>query len=481
MRAESRAAHLPASYLWSNKCSKELDPLLKDIREEIYEEAYSNVDFQAGRWTVAPSDAKKAPSTLLVIAIWLTFFWIAYLRPDWLLKWANRRIKELIQAEDENSNYLCISGVNKALNQVAEYFMEGPDSTRLQLHRERIAAYVWMGETGMTGCVKNGTQVWDTAFSIRAASEAGLTRHAEFRPSVEKAYMFLAFSQIPQNLVDPYRQPRAGGWASSTRSNGYIVADGTGESLKALLALHTQYWPFETNITGHPEIKPPSYRVGASRLAACVDTLLAMQNSDGGFGTYEKRRAPLWIEQLNSSEVVDRVIVDYSYPECTASVISGLSAYAKIYPSHRSITVRNALRRAVRYLKREQRNDGSWCGSWGICFTYATFFVLVGLQSVGEDFNNSESVKRACEFLVSKQRDDGGWGEHWTSCETGEYVQHPAKSQVVQTAWAVLALMYARYPDDEHIRSGLQVCYNNGSVGISLRGVADHVSTTAYG
>lgn len=37
------------------------------------------------------------------------------------------------------------------------------------------------------------------------------------------------------------------------------------------------------------------------------------------------------------------------------------------------------------------------------------------------------------------------------SCVTMQYVQHE-KSQVVQTAWAVLALIYGEYPDKEVIK-----------------------------
>jgi lanosterol synthase len=37
------------------------------------------------------------------------------------------------------------------------------------------------------------------------------------------------------------------------------------------------------------------------------------------------------------------------------------------------------------------------------------------------------------------------------SCVTGEYAQHE-QSQVVQTAWAILALVYGQYEDKEVIR-----------------------------
>lgn len=72
-------------------------------------------------------------------------------------------------------------------------------------------------------------------------------------------------------------------------------------------------------------------------------------------------------------------------------------------------------------------------------------FALESLSLVGETYENSESVRRACDLLISKQREDGGWGESWETCEKLEWIEHE-NTQVVQTAWAGLALMYANYP-----------------------------------
>lgn len=63
------------------------------------------------------------------------------------------------------------------------------------------------------------------------------------------------------------------------------------------------------------------------------------------------------------------------------------------------------------YIHKSQRPDGSWFGSWGICFTYATMFALESLSLNGETYTNSVRVKNACTFLRSKQKLDGGWGE----------------------------------------------------------------------
>jgi lanosterol synthase len=124
-------------------------------------------------------------------------------------------------------------------------------------------------------------------------------------------------------------------------------------------------------------------------------------------------------------------------------------------------------------------------------------FALESLAIAGETHENSAAVRRACDFLVSKQMEDGGWGETYMvsipastflpsappffsihflqlfplpvltiipclalslassltrqSCVSMEYAQHP-QSQVVQTSWAVLALIYGEYPDVEVIK-----------------------------
>src|ERR1700761_3267595 len=43
--------------------------------------------------------------------------------------------------------------------------------------------------------------------------------------------------------------------------------------------------------------------VSERRLYDCVDILLGMQNSTGGYGSYELRRGPLWLEWINPAEV----------------------------------------------------------------------------------------------------------------------------------------------------------------------------------
>ena len=66
---------------------------------------------------------------------------------------------------------------------------------------------------------------------------------------------------------------------------------------------------------------------------------------------------------------------------------------------------------AIKYILKAQRKDGSWFGSWAICFTYAIMFALESLSLAGKNCSNSKEVRKACEFLIGKQKEDGGWGE----------------------------------------------------------------------
>jgi cycloartenol synthase len=56
-------------------------------------------------------------------------------------------------------------------------------------------------------------------------------------------------------------------------------------------------------------------------------------------------------------------------------------------------------------------------GSWGVCFTNATWFAVFGLVSAGRTFKNCSAIRKACEFLLSKELPYGGWGESYLSCQ----------------------------------------------------------------
>jgi len=197
--------------------------------------------------------------------------------------------------------------------------------------------------------------------------------------------------------------------------------------------------------------------VSERRLFDAVDVLLTMQNSCGGFASYELVRAPSSIlELINPAEVFGNIMTEYTYPECTTSAVTALSIFRQHFPEYRKNEIETTVRRAIGYISKSQRDDGSWFGSWGICFTYATMFAIECLSLNGETYHSSEKVRKACEFLRSKQKLDGGWGETYMSCVTGTYAEHP-ESQVVQTAWALLGLIHGKYPKRQPLERAVRL------------------------
>uniref|UniRef100_A0A670Y2C5 Terpene cyclase/mutase family member n=1 Tax=Pseudonaja textilis TaxID=8673 RepID=A0A670Y2C5_PSETE len=262
----------------------------------------------------------------------------------------------------------------------------------------------------------NGSQVWDTAFAVQA---------------------FLEVTVFSTSF---------GGFPFSTRDCGWIVADCTAEGLKSVILLQEKC----------PFIKE---HIPPSRLFDAVNVLLNMQNADGGFSSYETMRGGWLLELLNPSEVFGDIMIDYTYVECTSAVMQALKLFHKCFPEHRALEIREILQKGLRYCQKKQRADGSWEGSWGVCFTYGAWFGLEAHACMQQAYCGGvacQAVTRACEFLVSKQMEDGGWGEDFESCEQRRYVQSTA-SQIHNTCWALLGLMAARYPDIQVLEKGIKL------------------------
>jgi len=136
-------------------------------------------------------------------------------------------------------------------------------------------------------------------------------------------------------------------------------------------------------------------------------------------------------------------MVDYSYVELSSAAMKAMLDFLEHFPDNQhAAAIRREIPKGVNFIKRIQRPDGSWYGSWAVCFTYGTWFGVEALIMGGEPVDCPE-VLRAVDFLLSKQNEDGGWGEDFQSCVRKEYVENE-RSQVVNTGWALLALMAAK-------------------------------------
>ena len=77
---------------------------------------------------------------------------------------------------------------------------------------------------------------------------------------------------------------------------------------------------------------------------------------------------------MNPSETFGDIVIDYPYVELTSACMTALTDFQRDFPSHRTADIRRALADGERFIRKEQRPDGSWYASWGVCFTYGAWF-----------------------------------------------------------------------------------------------------------
>ncbi|KIY70790.1 terpene synthase [Cylindrobasidium torrendii FP15055 ss-10] len=440
----TRTVYVPMSYLYGVKFQHPENDLILSLREELYAENYYKIYWPAQRNNVCKRDL-YAPHSLLYDSInpILSSYEQCTFPP--LRRAANDRAYKLIVLEDENTGYQTLGPVSKMMNLVARFHREGTDSDAYKLHMEKRYDFMWLGAEGMMMCGTNGSQLWDIGFITQAIVESGLADAEENKESLLEALDWLDKAQMtehPLHYETSYRHGTKGAWGFSTKEQGYTVSDCAAEGMKAVLYLQ--------DLSYAPKL------VSEERLRDTVDLLLTMQNSNGGYASYEPIRGPSWLEWLNPAEVFGDIMIEYNYPECTTSVVTALSHFRNRYPHYRNREIQQTIKRAIGYLHATQRPEGVWLGSWGICFTYATQFALESLSLNGETYSNSARVRKACDYLVGKQRSDGGWGESWESCEQSRWIEHK-ETQHVQTCWAVMSLMYAQYPYADPIDQGVRL------------------------
>lgn len=425
----TRVVYLALSWLYGARWQMDSTPLVAELRDELFGPGgYQRIDWSAASRAVFPGDV-AVPHSVPLRALGRLAGALEARVPRALRARALARVLDHIVHEDTSTGFICLGPVNKTLNViVAHAAMPGSEHLRRALD-ELPRAYLYEGEAGLSMQTYNGAETWDTAFAAQALAATGrIDRH---RRLADGAWAFLEANQIRSDAFEReryYRGPSKGGWSFSNRIQGWAVADCTAEALIALLELER----------GLARAFPPE------RTRDAVDFLLAMQNPDGGWPTYERIRGPRWLELLNGSELFADNMLDYSYVEVTSSVVQAL-AHVRAGVPEREAAIGRALARAERYLRGAQRVDGAWEGLWGVCFTYGTWFGVWGLRAAGAA-RSDPALRRAAAFLQEHQLEDGGWGESYHSCLRRTYVHHPAGSQTVMTAWAVLALLETEAP-----------------------------------
>ncbi|KAL3371286.1 hypothetical protein AABB24_008027 [Solanum stoloniferum] len=437
MWCHCRMVYLPMCYLYGKRFVGPITPTVLSLRKELFTVPYHEVDWDKARNECAKEDLYY-PHPLVQDIMWATLHKVV---EPILMHWPGKKLREKslrtvmehIHYEDENTRYVCIGPVNKIINMLC-CWVEDPNSEAFKLHLPRIHDYMWVAEDGMKMKGYNGSQSWDTSFAVQAIIATGFGE--EYGSTLRKAHSFLSNTQVldncPGDLDFWYRHISKGAWPFSTADHGWPISDCTAEGLKAVLLLSK----LPSEIVGNP--------LEAKRLYDAVNVLLSLQNSGGGFATYELSRSYPWLELINPAETFGDIVIDYPYVECSSAAIQALTAFKKLYPGHRKEEVERCIAKAAAFIESIQETDGSWYGSWAVCFTYGTWFGVLGLLAAGRNYNNSSSIRKACTFLLSKQVSSGGWGESYLSCQNKVYTNLEGnRSHVVNTAWAMLTLIAA--------------------------------------
>jgi len=268
--------------------------------------------------------------------------------------------------------------------------------------------------------------IWDTALFINAGLEAGLP---PTHPALVKGGAWLISKQTQKvgdwKVSSPTAEP--GGWYFQFENEMYPDVDDSAVVLMALGKLDM----------AERHAQRESIRRG-------YRWVMAMQGSDGGWGAYDKDNNKMVFNLIPFAD--HRALLDPSTADLTGRCLEMLGALG--YDRSHA-----AVRSALEFLRREQEEDGSWYGRWGVNYIYGTWSVLAGLRAIGEDMS-APHVTRAVAWLESVQNADGGWGESCTS-----YADHAeagrGESMPSQTAWALLALLSAGMSDSISVVRGI--------------------------
>ena len=408
-------------------------PVISSLRAELFPQGFAKVNFSATRNRLRDADLYAKPS------IWLkTGYSIARLFERLHSKRLRTRctdeIVRQIKWELQTTSHTSISPVSGMLN-ILSLWLRDQDDVDCRQALSKMNGWIWEDEDDGARVTGARSASWDTGFALQAL--AAVPEQAGVADAVQRGADFLLGEQIKASLDGfrkAYRADPKGGWCFAGGWHGWPVSDCTAEAVLGLVAARGD------------NVDPPV-------LGDAAGFLLRSQNPDGGFGSYEATRSAIGLEWLNPAEMFGDSMTEHSFVECTASCISALAVCRNRFPEIcGGSAVSDAVARGGLWLRRNQGADGSWRGVWGVQYIYGTLFGIRGLVANGTK-PSDPALRAACCWLLERQREDGGWGEHHSGCLTGRYVPHE-KSQVIQTSWALIALLEAGETDWAAISRG---------------------------
>ncbi len=270
--------------------------------------------------------------------------------------------------------------------------------------------------------------VWDTALISQAMQEAGVPA---VNPTIQKAGKYLLSRQQNQKTDWSIHNPKAepGGWGFSDVNTTYPDLDCTAMALRAM----------KGETANHPTYEEARKRG--------LNWILSMQNEGGGWPAFEKNTDKKMVKFI-PFEGAAEFVADSPTPDLTGRVLQFLGQDAGLKKDHPQV------KKAVKWLRKQQKSNGSWFGRWGISFIHGTSAAALGLIYVGVS-KRDRAISRAVKWLLSVQNDDGGWGESAKSDVVKEYVPL-GSSTPSQTAWALELLIEVHEKPTAEINRGME-------------------------
>jgi len=213
-------------------------------------------------------------------------------------------------------------------------------------------------------------------------------------------------------------------------------------------------WPFQFGNVHYPDIDDTAMVAWAMRLVdepryrhvlkRAAEWVVGMQSKNGGFGAFDADNTHHYLNQMPFAD--HGAMLDPPTGDVTGRCVALLG---RLDEFHRIIA------RSLAFLYAEQEANGSWFGRWGTNYIYGTLSVLSGLEMCGVP-SDQVQVRRAVAWLKRMQRADGSWGESNDTYADPERAGCHQTGTSFQTAWAMLGLMAAGEVDSPEVARGVE-------------------------
>ena len=270
--------------------------------------------------------------------------------------------------------------------------------------------------------------VWDTAIVAICLRESGVSAD---HPQLKRATEWLMTKEIRFRGDWIHKNPAKvdpSGWVFEFENKWNPDVDDTAMVLLAL----------RKTPTDDPARRDECFQRG-------LQWMMTFQCKDGGWAAFDKDCTKNILEKVPFAD--HNAMLDPECADITARILEllGYEGWPTDHPQ---------VKHALKYLREQQEEDGSWYGRWGVNYIYGTWQVLRGLRALNLEMHQPWLL-RARAWLESVQHEDGGWGERCNTYDDPVF-KGQGPSTASQTAWALMGLCAFEEPDLPSIKRGIE-------------------------